>query len=150
MDITEAQPPAGIVGGYAAYVRYVDDLGRPSALSPISNALTLAADDLAYGFLYTDVPVPTDPTVVRKQIWRNAAGSPETLYLDIDSTDLTATEFSSTKRDDELIGDGETSIKSTDDTPTPGLDGTYYAYVRYINELGQPSNLSPISNALIL
>ncbi len=51
---------------------------------------------------YTNVPVPTDPKVVRKQILRNTDGQLTTFYVDVDSSALATTSFTSTRLDDEL------------------------------------------------
>ena len=148
VDLSETPPPAGIVGRYFAYVRYLDGQGRPSALSPISAVLPLAADDYAYGFKYTNVPVPADAAVVRRQILRNAAESPDVFYVDVDTTDLVATTFTSDKLDAELIAG--TPVDPSVDAPTVGLVGDYSAYVRFVNERGSYSDLSPLSNVLSL
>lgn len=52
--------------------------------------------------LYTDVPVPTSPKVVRKQILRNTDGQAITYYVDVDTTDLNTTSFSSSLVDEVL------------------------------------------------
>jgi len=148
VNLADTPQPAGIVGAYYAYVRYIDDQNRPSALSPISAVLPLAADDYAYGFKYTSVPVSPDAAVVRRQILRNAAESPDVFYVDIDTTDLVATTFTSDKLDAELITG--TPINPAVDTPTVGLVGDYSAYVRFVNERGSYSDLSPLSNVLSL
>ncbi len=51
---------------------------------------------------YTDVPVPTDPKVVRKQILRNTDGQFTTFYVDVDTTDLAGTSFSTDNTDEDL------------------------------------------------
>ena len=47
---------------------------------------------------YTNIPVPTDPKVVRRQILRNTDGEASVYYVDIDTTNLTSTTFTSTPR----------------------------------------------------
>lgn len=49
--------------------------------------------------IYSNVATPTDPKVVRRQILRNADGEASVYYVDIDTTDLTSTTFTSTKTD---------------------------------------------------
>lgn len=53
--------------------------------------------------MYGSVPTPTDAKVVRRQILRNLAGNAEALYVDIDTTDLTSTSFTSTTTDPDLL-----------------------------------------------
>ena len=48
---------------------------------------------------YENVEIPTDPRVVRRQILRNKDGNVNTFYVDVDDTDLTDTEFVTTKED---------------------------------------------------
>ncbi len=49
--------------------------------------------------MYSNVPTTADPQVVRRQILRNTDGQFSTYYVDIDTTDLTSTSFSSTRTD---------------------------------------------------
>jgi hypothetical protein len=49
--------------------------------------------------LYTNIPLPVEPKVVRRQILRNTDGQATTFYVDIDTTDLSSTTFSSTTSD---------------------------------------------------
>jgi len=51
---------------------------------------------------YSDVPVPTDPKVVRKQILRNTDGQFTTFYVDVDTTDLAGTSFDTDNTDEDL------------------------------------------------
>lgn len=51
---------------------------------------------------YTNVPIPTEAKVVARQILRNTDGQAVTFYVDLETTDLTATTFSSTRSDSEL------------------------------------------------
>lgn len=51
---------------------------------------------------YTNVAVPTDSRVARRQILRNKDGDSETYYIDVNTTTLTGTSFSSTNTDDQL------------------------------------------------
>ncbi len=54
--------------------------------------------------VYSDVPTPVDGKVVRRQILRNLSGNLETLYVDIDTNDITSTVFGSAQQDDVLSG----------------------------------------------
>lgn len=52
--------------------------------------------------VYGAVPIPSDPKVARRQILRNLSGSLDCLYVDIDTTDLTSTAFTSSALDSDL------------------------------------------------
>lgn len=52
--------------------------------------------------VYGAVPVPAEAKVVRRQVLRNLGGNADVLYVDIDTTDLTSTAFTSTRTDEEL------------------------------------------------
>lgn len=54
---------------------------------------------------YSSVDIPTETKVVRRQILRNTDGEAITFYVDVDTTDLTSTTFTSTKIDD-ILGAG--------------------------------------------
>lgn len=146
VDLSEVSVPVSFTGNYFAYVRFYDAEGRFSDFSPISPVLALEAADLAYGFRYEDVPVPTDPAVVGRQILRNAAADTTTFYVDIDTDDLVATDFTSDRTDADLAGQSQAS----DDYRTPGIAGTYSAYSRFVNERGAYSDLSPLSDELTI
>jgi hypothetical protein len=53
---------------------------------------------------YTGVQQPNDFTIVRRQVLRNLSGNMESLYVDVDTTDLTSTTFLSAGTDEQLIG----------------------------------------------
>ncbi len=142
VDLAEVPVAASLTGSYTAYVRFVDAEGRFSDFSPASGVLQLQSSDLAYGFKYQNVPLG-GAGVVRRQILRNTDGG-TTWYVDVDTTDLTGTNFTSDLSDADLA-DREVAV---DGVATPGLFGDYYAYVRFVNDRGAYSNLSPISNVL--
>lgn len=99
-ELTLAGSGSGdISGDYTAYLRFVDNRGNFSNLSPISTEVTVAN---VSGFSYTNVAVPTSSQVVSRQILRNTDGQATTYYVDVDTDDLSSTTFSSTKDDDEL------------------------------------------------
>jgi hypothetical protein len=52
--------------------------------------------------VYSNVPVPDDPKVARRQILRNLAGNASVFYVDIDTTDLSSTSFTSSRTDEQL------------------------------------------------
>ena len=55
--------------------------------------------------VYTNVSVSADPKVVRRQILRNTDGQADTFYVDVDTTDLSSTTFTSTLADSDLAAD---------------------------------------------
>ncbi len=67
--------------------------------------------------LYGSVPTPTEPKVARRQILRNLDGNAETLYVDIDTTDLTSPAFTSTKTDPELAAGQALPLFTSTETP---------------------------------
>jgi len=94
--VISASGAGSITGTYTAYVRFVDKFGNYSNYSPVSNSV-VAASNLT--ITYSSVPVPQQGTVVRRQILRNLAGNVNVYYVDIDTTDIGSTTFSSTKTD---------------------------------------------------
>lgn len=74
--------------------------------------------------LYGAVEVPTGPTVVRRQILRNLAGSADVLYVDVDTTDLASTAFLSTTTDATLSGGTPVPLTwGDDDLPFANRNG---------------------------
>jgi hypothetical protein len=65
--------------------------------------------------VYGSVPTPADPQVVRRQILRNVAGNAECLYVDIDTTDLASTSFTSTSTDADLLSNVAVPLTYGDD-----------------------------------
>lgn len=61
---------------------------------------------------YASVPTSADPRVARRQVLRSTAGQADTVYVDVDTADLTATTFSSTRDDDTLSA--QTSVTVID------------------------------------
>lgn len=53
---------------------------------------------------YSGVQPPNDSTVVRRQVLRNLSGNMESLYVDVDTADMTSTTFLSAGTDEQLIG----------------------------------------------
>lgn len=70
---------------------------------------------------YSGVQSPTDPAVVRRQILRNLDGEAITYYVDIDTTDLTSTAFSSTKTDSTLSAQESQAILDSSGLPLANL-----------------------------
>lgn len=79
---------------------------------------------------YEDVPVPDDTRVVRRQILRSLLGDADVFYIDIDTTDITSTIFTSTKTDDDLINTLNASVVLLD------ADGVDHNLARH----GEPPN----------
>lgn len=110
-----------ITGTYYAYMRYIDRYGNPSNLSPISLPVTAAAKATV---TYANLEVPTQATVVRRQILRNTSGQLTTYYVAIDTTNLTATTF------DESLTD--TLLQANEAVPLLRSDGSPNANRYYI------------------
>lgn len=102
-----------ITGTYSAFVRFVDAFGNVSNPSQFAPAATAAG---AAGVTYTGVPLPTQPTVVRRQILRNTAGQQSTFYVDVDTPDVVGTTFTSTTPDAVLSGNEAQALFDTDGT----------------------------------
>lgn len=95
--VTLAFSGTGVISGlYVAYQRWLDRDGNPSNLSPASQAVTADEDGTV---TYTNVEAPTEPKITRRQILRNTAGQGLTFYVDVDTDDLNATTFTSTRTD---------------------------------------------------
>ncbi len=109
-----------ITGTYYGYSRFVDADGNFSDLSPISAAV-VAATDLT--ITYTNVPKPTQAKVRRRQIIRNTAGQTGTFYVDVDTQNLTATTFSSTKTDTQLQAQTSVPLFDSEGLPLANLHG---------------------------
>lgn len=82
--------------------------GTWTSSSPASSSLSIT---------YTSVNTTTDPKVTRRQILRNTDGQSDTYYVDVDTTDLVSTTFSSTKTDAVLAA--QTSQAILDDLGQP-------------------------------
>lgn len=115
----------GAVGTYYAYYRYLDARGNVSNLSPLAGPVTLAGEQV----LYANVAPPLNPPqekVVRKQILRNTSGQTNVFYVDVDTTNLTQTSFTSTLTDTQLSGqpfqailDDKFNLLANANTPPP-------------------------------
>ena len=71
--------------------------------------MTVTSNVVAGGFArgaqyltYSNVEAPTDSRVVKRQILRNKFGDATVFYVDVETTDLTSTSFTSYKTDEEL------------------------------------------------
>lgn len=100
--------PGTITGTYTAYLRFVDDRGNFSNLSPISLPITVSN---VGSIVYLNVqPAPGDPKIVRRQILRNTSGQAATYYVEIDTTDLNSVTFTGTMTDAVLATQPSQSI----------------------------------------
>lgn len=117
-----------ISGAYNAYVRFVDEDGNPSSVSPVSNTII---PNLVATIVYGNVPAAADPRVKRRQILRNTTGQAITYYVDIDTTDLVTANFTSTKTD--------TDLAAQEPVPLFDAEGNTLA-----NRFDQPRNDKPI------
>ncbi len=98
-------------GTYDAYVRFVDDEGIPSSLSPVSNEVTVT--NVAQ-LDYSNIPVSTNPRVVKRQIFRNTNGQKTTYYLDVEINDNITTSATSTNDDTALLASTPLPILNPD------------------------------------
>ena len=89
-----------ITGGYQAFQRWVDKDGYVSDPGPLSAVVQVADRNL---IKYTEVEVPADTRVAKRQIWRNNTGQLQNFYLDVETNDLTSTTFESRKTDSQLV-----------------------------------------------
>ena len=76
----------------------ITGLSIASGLYTTGGIWTMGINTIAYG----GVPAPTEGKVVRRQILRNLSGNVESLYVDIDTTDLASTAFLSRATDADL------------------------------------------------
>jgi hypothetical protein len=112
--LDDASSPAGAITGspYLAFVRFMDAAGNVSNVSPASNLIPSLTAKM---IVYQNVAIPTDTKVVRRQILRNTSGQVTVLYVDIDTADLTSTQFTSNTDDAMLIAAGNpVTISDTD------------------------------------
>lgn len=72
---------------------------------------------------YSSVAVPTDPKVVTRQILRNTDGEANTYYVDVETSDLTSTSFTSTKTDTTLAAGESQAILDDSGQPFANING---------------------------
>lgn len=95
-----AQEEEVATGQYQCFQRWVDKDGKVSDPGPLSAIVLIEDRNLVK---YQDVEAPTDSRVVKRQIWRNTSGQVQNFYLDVETDDLTSTEFQSTNSDAQLV-----------------------------------------------
>lgn len=64
--------------------------------------------------IYSNVPVPTDEKIKKRQILRNTNGQVEVFYVDFETENLTAKSFFSKKTDEELADSQEVPLYDAD------------------------------------
>jgi hypothetical protein len=98
----------GPLGQEQFIVEFIGDLGSTDIATLTTNTSALLNGGWAGGaskITYSDVEVPTDTNVTRRQILRSKPGAVGVFYIDIDEEDVTSNTFSSTKLDSELEPD---------------------------------------------
>lgn len=103
---------------YRFYVRFVDRYGNYSDLSPVSELSRGEAP-----FTYTNVPVPTEVKVTRRQILRNLAGGANVYYVEIDTDDIKSDTFTGTLTDGELFLNEAVALVANDGSPIANVFG---------------------------
>ena len=88
-----------ITGAYSAFVRFVDRFGNRGNPTPLADEAVLAGVSTV---TYSNLPVPAEGGVARRQILRNTAGQYAVWYVDIDTTDVSSTSLDSTRVDSSL------------------------------------------------
>jgi len=86
-------------GRYQCFQRWVDKDSYVSDPGPLSDVVQITARNV---IKYQEVEAPTDSRIVKRQIWRNTSGQLQNFYLDIETTDLSSTSFTSSNTDEQL------------------------------------------------
>ena len=108
------------VGGNTA----ANDTWTITVISSTTFSLDTSAGTVAYSgggtyttgvekITYTNVPVPTDPKVITRQILRNTDGDASTYYVDVETNDLTTMTFDSTFDDNQLAAQEQVPLFDT-------------------------------------
>ena len=125
-DIVFISGAKGNTAANGSWVIKVIDSGHFSLNFSAGNGIYTGGATVTAGvaeLVYSDLPVPTDPKVVRRQILRTKAGDSNVYYIDIDTENLTALALASTNTDDELT----VSLA----VPMIGIDGEDNAIIKY-------------------
>lgn len=88
-----------LTGTYLIFVRFIDGNDNPSNPSPASAPVSVSNVSV---FDYSNVPVPSQASVVRRQVLRNTDGEADVFYVSLDTTDLTSTTLSDSLTDAQL------------------------------------------------
>lgn len=92
-----------ITGQYQCFQRWVDKDGYVSDPGPLSSIAEVDGRNI---IKYQNVDAPLDDRITyggKRQIWRNTSGQLQNFYLDIETTDMTRTEFTSSNTDEQLV-----------------------------------------------
>lgn len=79
---------------------------------------------------YSSVQVPAESKVVRRQILRNTDGQATTFYVDVETADLAATTFSSTRTDTELATQTRVPLLDSDGQPFANGNGKPFSFFK--------------------
>ncbi len=109
--VIEGRNAGTISGRYTAYQRWLDIDGNPSNLSPISNEISVTS---VGAIRYTNIEASTDSRVHTLQIIRNTSGQNDVYYVDVETTNLCGTEFTSTRDDDNLSAQVSVALFDTE------------------------------------
>lgn len=88
-----------ITGNYQIYERFIDEDGNASLLSTASAPTAVSG---VATLTFAVCPAPVGTRVVKRQILRNTDGEFTVFYVDVETTDLVSTSFTSTNIDDVL------------------------------------------------
>jgi hypothetical protein len=77
-------------------------LDGSSGFSPYTGGGSVQTGIEKVTYTLPDANAPPEPKVVRRQFIRNTAGQARTFYVDVDTSDLSSTSFSSSRSDDDL------------------------------------------------
>lgn len=104
----------GITGTYRAFLRFVDRFGNFSNLSTVSAEVVVAG----VGQIdYSNLPIPQQATVVRRQILRNTDGQQSTFYVDVDDTAVFSATATGTSLDAQLAAGTAVPLLAGDGSP---------------------------------
>lgn len=138
-----------ITGAYRGYVRFVDENGNVSDLSPVSAEVNVTN---VARIVYSNIPVPQQATVARRQLLRNTAGQQTTFYVDVDTADLSSTSINGVYSDAALSNqeavpllDSAGIAFANSHTPPP----SEYAYLAFHNERMWAWGIRPYSEGSI-
>jgi hypothetical protein len=109
-----------LTGTYYIYVRFVDEDGNLSNLSPISTVHTASG---AGQFNFSSIPVSSESKVTKRQILRNTDGQTTTFYVDVEINDNSTTTATSTKNDSTLAAQTEVPLLLPDGAANANIYG---------------------------
>jgi hypothetical protein len=119
-DTVKVQNVAGNTAANGTFTITVVDADHFSLDGSAGDGDYLGAGEWVKGqatITFAHVPTSTEPKVTRRQILRSTDGEADTYYVDVDTTDLTSTTFSSTKTDSDLQAQTSESIFDSSGAP---------------------------------